>query len=96
MIGAASPEELDRLLEDGLLDGSGVAALFAPQGVVVSAAGVHPASHLPQCLESYVAEGLVVPLGRDLALVIGPRSWLVCSRVASIGWQISAVVVAGT
>lgn len=97
-VSAASPEELDTLLEDALLmgDGAAVSALFAGSEALVAAAGC--VRHSTEAVEllsehGYLASPSVVRVGSGIALAIGERAVAVSGRGAAGRWQLLAVVL---
>lgn len=97
-VSAASPEELDTLLEDALLmgDGPAVAALFAGSDALVATAGcVRNGAEAVELLteRGYLASPSFVRVGSGVALAIGERTVAVSGRGAAGRWQLLAVVL---
>ena len=95
---AASPEELDTLLEDALLmnDGPAVAALFAGTDVFVASPGRirHGAEATDLLAErGYLASPYCVLVAPGVALGVGDRAVSVSSRGTDGRWRLLAVVV---
>lgn len=95
---AASPEELDTLLEDALLmnDGPAVAALFAGADVLVAAPGCirHGAEATDLLAErGYLASPCCVRVGPGIALAVGEGAVTVSWRGTDGRWRLLAVVV---
>ena len=95
---AASPEELDTLLEDALLmgDGPAAAALFAGADAVVAAAGclrrgAQAVELLTAC--GYLASPHCVRVGHRVALAIGDRALAVSAQGADGRWRLLTVVL---
>jgi hypothetical protein len=98
MVGAASPEELETLLEDAVLlgDGAAVTDLFESAGVLVVGHG--PAVDRRLALDvlrrqSFVASVRSVTVVRDVAVVVGDRTVTVSCRSRDHGWRLLAMVV---
>lgn len=95
---AASPEELETLLEDALLlrDEAAVAALFEEGGVLVAGAGcVRSRDRAAEVLlqHDYVASARVVTVVRDIAVVVGDHTVNVSCRGPDKSWRLAATIV---
>lgn len=95
---AASPEELETLLEDALLlhDDVAVADLFEERGVLVSGFGyVSGRSHAAELLlkHDYVASVRSVTVVRDVAVVVGEHTVNVACRGPDRSRRLAAAIV---
>ena len=95
---AASPEELETLLEDALLldDGAAVAALFEDRGVLVSGAGcVISRDRAAEVLlqNDYIASPRLVTVVRDIAVVVGDHTVNVSCRGPDRSWRLAVAIV---
>ena len=95
---AASPEELETLLEDALLlhDDAAVAALFEDRGVLVAGAGCvrnrHRAAEV-LLQRDYVASANLVTVVRDIAVVFGDHTVNVSCRGPDRSWRLAVAIV---
>lgn len=95
---AASPEELETLLEDALLlhDDAAVAALFEDRGVLVAGAGCvrnrHRAAEV-LLQRDYVASAHLVTVVRDIAVVFGDHTVNVSCRGPDRSWRLAVAIV---
>ena len=95
---AASPEELETLLEDALLlhDGAAVAALFEDRGVLVARAGcVRNRNRAAEVLmqQDYVASARLITVVRDIAVVFGDHTINVSCRGPDRNWQLAVAIL---
>jgi len=95
---AASPEELETLLEDALLlhDDAAVAALFEVRGVLVAGAGcVTSRDRAAEVLlrRDYVGSTRLVTVVRDIAVVVGDHTVNVSCRGPDRNWRLAAAIV---
>ena len=95
---AASPEELDTLLEDALLmnDRAAVAALFWAAEVRVCSAGrvlsgADATDLLARC--DYVASGCCERVAADVALAVSEATVTLCRRGTDGQWKVLVVVL---
>jgi hypothetical protein len=96
-VAAASPEELETLLEDALLlhDDAAVAALFEDRGVLVDGAGcVKSRDRAAEVLlqHDYVASARLVIVVRDIAVVVGDHTVNVSCRGPDRNWRLAAAI----
>ena len=95
---AASPEELETILEDALLlhDDAAVAALFEDRGVLVAGAGCvrnrHRAAEV-LLQRDYVASAHLVTVVRDIAVVFGDHTVNVSCRGPDRSWRLAVAIV---
>ena len=95
---AASPEELETLLEDALLlkDDAAVAALFEDRGVLVAGTGCVRSRDLAAKVllqRDYVASARLVTVVRDIAVVVGDHTVNVSCRGPDRNWRLAAAIV---
>ena len=95
---AASPEELETLLEDALLlhDDAAVAALFEDRGVLVAGTGcVRSRDRAAEVLlqHDYVASARLVTVVRDIAVVFGDHTVNVSCRGPDRSWRLAVAIV---
>lgn len=95
---AASPEELETLLEDALLlhDHTAVAALFEDRGVLVAGPGcVRGRAEAAEVLvrHDYVASVRSVTVVRGVAVVVGDQTVNVSCRGPDRSWRLTAVIM---
>ena len=101
---AHTPEELETLLEDGLIirDPEALVALFDEHAVLV--AGNKPALHGPGDIvrsgleiwndeRGYVADPQCIVQAHDIALLVSERSLNVARRSANGTWRFAIVLV---
>lgn len=93
-MGAATPEELDTLLEDALLlaDEAALCALFEGTRVVVAGQAGQDALRSLRC-RGYVASEKAVRVGHDLALTVSGDVVVISRRGSDLRWRLVAVVV---
>jgi hypothetical protein len=97
-VAAASPEELETLLEDALLlhDDEAVAALFEDRGVLVAGPGyVRGRRHAAELLSQhdYVASVRSVTVVRDVAVVVGEHTVNISCRGSDRSWRLAAAIL---
>jgi hypothetical protein len=96
--GAATPEELETLLEDAFLrrDASAVADLFEHAGVLVTDRPAHGRSQIGRAVGSvcgYLAEPRQVLQAGDTALLLGAGAVNVARRGCDGAWRFAICVL---
>jgi hypothetical protein len=97
-VAAASPEELETLLEDALLldDDGAVADLFEDRGVLVPGPGrVRGRAHAAEVLSphDFAASARSVTVVRDVAVVVGDHTVNVSCRGLDRSWRLVVAIV---
>ncbi len=94
---ASSPEELETLLEDGVLlgDAAAVAALFEPGAVLVTGLSITgPEQALTELAKiGYVAATSPVTVRPGQAVVVGERTVNVSVRAPDGSWRLVAAIM---
>lgn len=98
-VAAASPEELETLLEDALVlrDDAAVEALFEPWDVLVAVAGSISRGRVGTELlsrQGYVASPRSVRVVSGAAVIVGEHAVTVSCRGPDRSWRLLAVIVA--